>query len=154
MFENFCRDFFSWQYLILLFGVIAIVLAMYPGGLKMEFEDNLITSNKIKDCWHAEWFLQNTVISLVYTALTGLVILNQVRDLESNIFHFLKISGLCTSAYYLANLTISVGRYLVLHLPILLLKLFIYGKSDWHWYPFYDLDPKKEKIVLDCSACM
>jgi hypothetical protein len=107
----------------------------------MEYDGNLITSNKIKDCWHAEWFLQNTVISLVFTALTGLEILNQVRDLESNIFHFLKISGLRTSAYYLANLTISVGRYLVIYIPIIILKLVIYGKSDWHWYPNYYRNP-------------
>ncbi len=39
------RDFFSWQYLILLSNVILIVLAIYPGGLQMEFEFNLITSN-------------------------------------------------------------------------------------------------------------
>ena len=64
-----------------------------------------------------------------------------MRDLESNIFHFLKISGLKTSSYYLANLAISVGRYLVLYLPVIILKLVMYGKSDWHWYPIYNPDP-------------
>ena len=51
VFEISCRDFFSWQYLILLSGVIAIVLALYPGGLQIEFKYNVITSNHIKDCW-------------------------------------------------------------------------------------------------------
>lgn len=94
------------------------------------------------------------IMSLVFTALTGLVILNQVRDLESHIFHLLKISGIRSSAYYLANLTISVGRYLVLYLPVIIFKCVIYGKSDWHWYPKYNTDHIKEQIVLDCSECM
>ena len=94
------------------------------------------------------------VMSLVFTALTGLVIFKQVSDLESNIFHFLRLSGVRTSAYYLANLTISVGRYLVVHLPVIVFKLVIYGKSDWHWYPVYDLDSKQEEHMRDCTECM
>ena len=93
-------------------------------------------------------------MSLFFTALTGLVILNLVRDLESHMFHLLKISGIRSSAYYSANLTLSVGRYLVLYLPVIIFKLVIYGKSDWHWYPKYNKDPIKEQIVLDCSECM
>ena len=45
VFEISCRDFFSWQYLILLSGVILIVLAIYPGGLGKEFEFDLTTSD-------------------------------------------------------------------------------------------------------------
>ena len=83
MLEISGRDFFSKQYLWLLFAVTFIMFGLYPAGMKFEFEFNIVKGNKLRDCWYAEWFVQNMIMPIMFTALTGLVILSHVRDLES-----------------------------------------------------------------------
>jgi len=89
--KSFCRDFvimleisrrnyFSKQYLSLLFSVVIILLGLYPGGMMFELEFDIASANELRYVWNAEWVLQNMMMSIMFTAVVGMVILRHVQD--------------------------------------------------------------------------